>query len=529
VSSPPRGSGASLPEPLLGAIRALEDRFGAEVRITGRGTADAPADLILYASPGLDGRHVEGVHVRDIVAWRGQRYRLEVVAGERSTAEGVVEVLEPMLAYTARTAQELGEFAVELAGRFEEINLLYSISETLGTTLDLVSAAHKILEEVREVMGAERGSIWVYRGRTERLHLAAEAGGDGQCELAESDEPDAITVLAFKGGRAVIATREPTPEERAAGHAGHSILSVPIRYSPGRGESRTVGVINLVGRRDGERFNASNQRLLSAIASQVGAAIENNRLVHKTLSRERMAREMELAHDLQMKLLPDLSAFRAGQAAGRVQPTEQVGGDFYQLFQLNSGRIGVMLGDVSLHGFPSALIMTLAMSAAGIYAREHDAPADVLRGLDDALRDELETTEMFLTLFYGVIDPAAGTLVYANAGHPHAFLIRGEGGSERLEATDPPVGFAGPDAYHQACRTWQVRDDLLLLFTDGLSDALTSTTRGNGERIVVDTAERLRRSSPEKIIDALFELTVNREGGAAAGDDRTALVVRCCR
>jgi len=331
--------------------------------------------------------------------------------------------------------------------------------------------------------------------------------------------------MVFKEGRSIIATRGTTTAERDSGGGGDSFLSVPIRYTPASGESRTVGVINLIGRQDGSRFNSSNQKLVSAIASQVGAAIENNRLVQESLSRERMAREMELAHDLQMKLLPDAEAFYGAEASGRVQPTEQVGGDFYQLFKLSDARVGVMLGDVSLHGFPSALIMTLAMSAAGIYARESDSPAAVLRGLDDALSEELETTEMFLSIFYGVLDPQAGRLVYSNAGHPHAFVVCPEGNPVRLMATDPPLGFAGPDAYGEESIDWSPGEDLLLLFTDGLSDNLTSESGGSGEALVLEAAIRNRFRTPADVVEALFELRSDSEQGVS-GDDRTALVVR---
>jgi hypothetical protein len=118
--------------------------------------------------------------------------------------------------------------------------------------------------------------------------------------------------------------------------------------------------------------------------------------------------------------------------------------------------------------------MTLAMSASAIYAREADTPAEMLRKLDDALSDELSTTEMYLTAFYGVIDPAAGSLTYANAGHAHAFVVRADGRADRLLATDPPVGFAGPDSYRQETVPWTGPDDLLLLFTDGLPDAISA-------------------------------------------------------
>jgi sigma-B regulation protein RsbU (phosphoserine phosphatase) len=286
-----------------------------------------------------------------------------------------------------------------------------------------------------------------------------------------------------------------------------------------------VGVVNLIGRQDGSRFSTANQKLLTAIASQVGAAIENNRLVRESLSKERMTREMELAHDLQMKLLPAAEKFAPAEAAARVQPTQQVGGDFYQLFELPGGRIGVMLGDVSLHGFPSALIMTLTMSAAGIYAREVASPAEVMRKLDDALADELSTTEMYLTAVYGVIDPGAGTLVYSNAGHPHAFVVRGDGSADRLLATDPPMGFAGPDSYRQETVEWHSPADLLLLFTDGLPDSLTGFDRLGAEQVLLDSVGRNRRRPVREIVDALFELSADREP-SPLGDDRTALVLR---
>ena len=169
--------------------------------------------------------------------------------------------------------------------------------------------------------------------------------------------------------------------------------------------------------------------------------------------------------------------------------------------------------------------MMLTMSAAGIYAREAESPAHVLRKLDDALADELATTEMFLSVFYGVIDPAAGVLTYANAGHPHAFVLRADGGSERLTATDPPVGFAGPDSYGEESVAWMSGEDLLLLFTDGLSDTLATKSLKNGEAQVVECAVRHRFREPPDIIHELFELSADASMSALA-DDRTALVVR---
>jgi sigma-B regulation protein RsbU (phosphoserine phosphatase) len=525
VSAPGRLVLGALPDPVLRTLADFEKSFGAVVRLSVPAGESGAADEVLYATRAFDSASGDARCKTSLALPDGSALEVQVVRAEGASTAAVCSALTSALRLAFESAREIQFFTSELSERFEEINLLYSISETLGSTLDMVSGARKILGEVRDVLGAKRGSLWVYRPHDDRLHLAAAVGDDGRVTPIDPDDPDAITSMVFREGRAIIASRRPTGAERQAGGADDSFLSVPIRYSPGKGESRTVGVVNLIGRQDGSRFSTANQKLLTAIASQVGAAIENNRLVQESLSKERMTREMQLAHDLQMKLLPVAEKFPAAEAAARVQPTQQVGGDFYQLFELPGDRVGVMLGDVSLHGFPSALIMTLTMSAAGIYAREATSPADFLRKLDDALAEELATTEMYLTTIFAVIDPAAGTLVYSNAGHPHAFVLRANGAADRLTATDPPVGFAGPDSYREEAVAWRSREDLLLLFTDGLPDSFFGIDRRGAEQILLDTASRHRRRPAREIVEALFQLTADREP-SPMGDDRTALVLR---
>jgi phosphoserine phosphatase RsbU/P len=123
------------------------------------------------------------------------------------------------------------------------------------------------------------------------------------------------------------------------------------------------------------RFSAGDSRLLSAIASQIGAALETQRLVQDSLRQERLMRELELAHDLQLKLLPDPARSRRRPKSRRAAcPADSVGGDFYHLFRLPGDRFGIMIGDVSSHGFSAALIMALTMSAVAIYAQESGPP-----------------------------------------------------------------------------------------------------------------------------------------------------------
>ena len=237
-----------------------------------------------------------------------------------------------------------------------------------------------------------------------------------------------------------------------------------------------------------------------------------------------MSREMQLAHDLQMKLLPPLPRVRGVEAAARVVPAESVGGDFYQVLQLPGGRTGVMIGDVSGHGFPAALIMALVMSAAAISAQQGGAPATVLEYLDRAIGGELESTEMYLSLFYCVLLPGEPELVYANAGHPHAFVIEPGGTARRLLATDPPMGIGGAP-FRESTAKWRPGEDLLLLFTDGLSDTVARRGRKSGEDVVVSTVAENCRQPAVEILDLLFEMSA-RAVPSIPADDRTAVVVR---
>ena len=154
-----------------------------------------------------------------------------------------------------------------------------------------------------------------------------------------------------------------------------------------------------------------------------------------------------------------------------------------------------------------------------------DASSGVLRQLDDALRDELETTEMYLSLFYGILDPKKGTLTYANAGHPHAFAIHDDGTNRTPGCHRSTGGHRGPGILRGKDPPWSPGEDLLLLFTDGLSDTLATEERGSGEAAVLEVAAAWRGGNPNDLVDALFRAAAEANPTVPA-DDITALVLR---
>jgi sigma-B regulation protein RsbU (phosphoserine phosphatase) len=227
-----------------------------------------------------------------------------------------------------------------------------------------------------------------------------------------------------------------------------------------------------------------------------------------------------------MKLLPHNSVVAPdADVAARVAPAESVGGDFYNLFRLGGGKTGVMIGDVSGHGYQAALIMALTMSAAAIHSQTTMDPGEMLHSLMTTLRDELEMTEMFISAFYAVIDPAGGEIRFANTGHPHAFLLAEGKDFERLAASDPPLGM---DERKPTTVThpWNAGRDLLVLFTDGVSDARNRLGDRLGEENVLQAVRVHREEAPSEILDHVVSVMDRHTQGAPRRDDLTLVLVR---
>ncbi len=458
--------------------------------------------------------------------WGVSGAKAAVLVHDGAEAEAHSRFLADAVSTSLAHEEESRAFGDEIGERYEEITLLYTISEILGSIISLDEATATILEEVAETLAVQRASLWLHDPEQNRLELIAAHGTAGLAGPIQLDDPVSVTALAFRERRPINLEHGEQAQRVQGipeGYAQASLLSVPVSYSPPDGEVRTIGVINLIGRGDKHRFDAGKQKLMMAIASQIGAAVENSRLAAASAREERMAREMELAHDLQMKLLPRLDQFDGyAEVAARCLPAESVGGDFYHLFRLPDGRLGVMIGDVSSHGFGAALIMALTMSAVAIHASEGDSPGEVLRRTHRTLVSELETTEMYMTLFYGVIDPKRGRLTFTNAGHAHAFQLTSNGEQRRLDATNPPLGIIDLDAYGEETVPWGPGEDLLLLFTDGLSDTL-ELGEVRGPQRVVQEAATYQSESVAEILERLYALAPDTDDAA---DDRTAVLVR---
>ena len=348
--------------------------------------------------------------------------------------EAQMDFLLPIVGQFLQSALEVEHAANELAERYEEINLLYTISEILGRTVSLEEATGRILSEISETVGARKAAVLVHDATARSLIAVAALGVPAESvPPIPVDDEESVSARVFRTCHPTIVDADQMIWDGESAFRKGAMLSVPIMWTSPGGGAQPLGVVNLSDRRSGQQFTAGDQKLISAIATQIGTAIQNARLVRESLSQQRLRQEMQHAHDLQMRLLPNVDIVApTATVAARVVPAESVGGDLYNLFRLGPGKTGVMIGDVSGHGYQAALIMALTMSASAIHAQTTGDPGETLGALLSSMRDELATTEMYISLFYAVVDRNSGRLRYANAGHPHAFVIPKSGKVERL-------------------------------------------------------------------------------------------------
>jgi sigma-B regulation protein RsbU (phosphoserine phosphatase) len=441
-------------------------------------------------------------------------------------AEKHIRLLLPFVSQILRGAQEVEHAALELAERYEEINLLYTIGEILGRTVTLEEAATTILTEISETVGARHASILVHEPGSDVLQVVAAIGaGSGGAPSIRVDDPECVSARVFRTQHPLTVEDAEMVCDAERPYRRGEMLSVPIMWTtPSGGEP--LGVVNLSDRRSHEPYSAGDQKLVAAIATQIGTAIQNARLVRASLEQQRLMQEMHLAHDLQMKLLPNPSIVAPeAKVAARVVPAESVGGDFYHLFRLSGERTGVMIGDVSGHGYRAALIMALAMSAAAIHAQTAAGPGQMLSMLLGTLREELATTEMFISMFFGVLDRPSSTLTYSNTGHPHAFIFSSTGAPRRLVAHGPPLGMTDEAPASDAV-PWSAGQDTLVLFTDGISDARNAAGERLGEEEVLRVIGLNRALEPNAILREVFDMLGKHTGGVASADDLTLLILR---
>jgi serine phosphatase RsbU (regulator of sigma subunit)/anti-sigma regulatory factor (Ser/Thr protein kinase) len=288
-----------------------------------------------------------------------------------------------------------------------------------------------------------------------------------------------------------------------------------------------IGLLHVGRRRSDQDYSADDRRLLETLAAQAAPAVRVGQLVREQQAemqaRGRLEQELAVAQLIQQNFLPkELPQLAGWQVAAYYGPARTVGGDFYDFIELPDGRYGLVVGDVTDKGIPAAMVMAATRSVLRASAQRLQEPGAVLARVNDNLCPDIPEN-MFVTCFYGVLDPATGHLLYANAGH-NLPLVRSGSESSELRATGMPLGLM-PGMNYEECETTIALDATVLLYSDGLVEAHDPAREMFGTARAVEVLAADREAEP-LIADLLGALESFGAGHQEQEDDITLVVIQ---
>ncbi|MDQ4127058.1 MAG: SpoIIE family protein phosphatase [Actinomycetota bacterium] len=282
-------------------------------------------------------------------------------------------------------------------------------------------------------------------------------------------------------------------------------------------QGELIGLLNLGPRLSQQEYSADDRKLLSDLATQTAPAVRVAQLVRQqqqeAKERERIEQELRVARLIQQTLLPKtLPELPGYEVAAYYQPAREVGGDFYDFLELEDGRLGLVVGDVTDKGVPAALVMATTRTMLRAAAQRLDSPGEVLKRVNDVLVLDIPPN-MFVTCLYAILDPENGRLVYANAGHDLPYRRRAgrSEGAEELRARGMPLGLMPGMGYEEKEIVLE-RGEGVLFYSDGLVEAhdprrdmfgfprlqgLVGAQRTGGSSLITFLLSELRRFTGE--------------------------------
>jgi serine phosphatase RsbU (regulator of sigma subunit) len=301
---------------------------------------------------------------------------------------------------------------------------------------------------------------------------------------------------------------------------GHAVV-------PLQAEGRSIGAL-VINDRQSHLLSDDDLRFLRVMANQGAIAIENARLQMEEITRHRLEEELLVGKQIQLSLLPESCPTLPGwEIAAIYQAARQVGGDFYDCFELPDGttRLGIVIADVSDKGVPAALFMAMARTMIRTTALSGLSPAQALSKANRLILKD-SRSDLFLSAFYAILDPDSGHLTYANAGHNHPFLWQ-SAAEELIElrAKGIILGAFEEVTLHEEEVVIQP-GDFLLLYTDGVTDASNDHDELFGAQRLRDILAAQGGKRSEEIAQAILAAVNEFIAGGPQADDLTLLIIR---
>ncbi len=499
-----------------------------DLLLSQRAQFDALAAVWLQANATAFGIARDG---RDLMSWtrehkpRAQRVRATISPADESVGElwleGLAEVncrtrLEMDAAMIARWLQletELDVMTGDLIEAQDQLLALYDLNRAMRKFFSLDALLAALVNEAARLMKCDNAFVMIETAEGQRYWAQVMP------ELLSKKQVTGLYDRVMRDAKPLVAAAKELSCLDLS-NAQH-VMCVPVLL-----QDKVGGVLGWLDK-TAEAFNSPDLKLAQAIAEQAGADIENVILYNESLAQARMKTELDLARNIQSRLVPQTVPDIPGlDLCARMLPALQVGGDFYDLI-LSPGRpFCFALGDVSGKGMAAALVMAIVRTSLRTKARfmPNATPADMLVRLTEELYDDLTELSMFATTFVAQFDTALSQLIYANVGHAPVIFMPHDGEPQLLEADSAPLGVLPMSLAENMVRAF-APNDLLVVATDGFTEARNADGEMFGIPRLMELIRSMATRSAREISDALFEM-IGQYSQGKVDDDQTLVVVK---
>ncbi len=406
------------------------------------------------------------------------------------------------------------------------------VSLTLLSPLSLEDTLIQAMECVFDAVPADRGYIMLLETRDddpnaepELVCKAQKARSDLEESLSDVQISRSISDQVLRQGASVLtsdAQQDPRFQEHRSIMLGglRSVMAVPIAV-----ENRVSGLIYVDNPFHTNRFTERDLQLLTLIAGVAAIRVENMRLLEVQNEQRRLANELAVASEIQLRLHPATPpAIEGYDMIGVSFPCYEVGGDYYDFIEKRDGRCVIALGDVSGKGTGAALLMSSVHAAVRAHTTTRLSACEVVTEINQYIYDNTPANR-YVTMFYSELDPRTHQLTYINAGHNPPLLVRTTGEVTRLDIGGFPVGITPFGEYREGWAELE-SGDVLVIYSDGASESLNEAEEEFGEARMIEIVQKHRHRTAAGIRDRIDEALTKFVGNAETVDDLTLVIVK---
>src|ERR1700730_2758592 len=452
---------------------------------------------------------------------------IALASGDRTTS-GLLEAIEGARTKPEETASAVTAASAATAAATAKTSDLLALISKVGITLlssaNLSETLEQIASLVFEAVPADRCLIMMRDEGSEELRVAVARLRDRVGEVGEIRVSRNVLDEVVIRGKAVLTSDAQHDPRFASGtvvlQGVRSVLAVPLGVA-----DKVFGIIYADSPIAEGRFTEDHLKVLTTLASVAAIRVENARLMEARLQQERLERELQLASEIQQRLQPNAPPQVNGyELQGISFPCYEIGGDYYDFIVREDGRLVIALGDVSGKGTAAALLMSTLHAAIHAQTGSHESLVGTICAVNRYLADNIPSNR-FVTLFCAELDPETGTLSFLNAGHNPPLIVHSAGTVEQLASGGLPLGIK-PDAEYREGRTQMQPGDVLVIYSDGVTEAASPSGEEFGPTRLYEVVSRDVDASGAGIRDRIESALTKFSQGTKAADDITLVIVK---